>query len=203
VEEQKNNNKSWPIAVFAALVLIASYFGIQRWFGDLDDKLVEYERFETAPAFELPLQKHVKPDSLAGKTNVTLEDLKGHTILLHFWASWCAPCREEKPILHELVHKHQDGSMIVIGVSSYETEVALRASGMLADAPFTVLLDEEGNTALSYKVRAIPQSVLIDDQGRVRYRVKGQLNPQEITALDEVLNTLHAEKKASTAAVNL
>jgi len=200
---QKNNNKSWPIAVFAALVLIGSYFAIQRGFDDLDDKLVEYERFEIAPTFELPLQKLVKPDSLAGKKNVTLADLKGQTVLLHFWASWCAPCREEKPILAELVKKYQDGSMIVIGVSSYETEVALRGSGMLEDAPFTVLLDEEGTTAVSYKVRAIPQSVLVDGEGRVRYRVKGQLNSQEIAALDDVLKNLQTEKKASTAAVNL
>lgn len=203
MDKQKNNNKSWPISVFAALVLIASYFGIQRWFGDLDKKLVEYERFESAPAFDLPLQKHVKPDSLAGKKHVTLQDLKGHTVLLHFWASWCAPCREEKPMLQELVNKHQDGSLIVIGVSSYETEVALRESGMLAEAPFTVLLDEEGETALSYKVRAIPQSVLIDPESRVRYRVKGQLNPNEISAIDEVLIQMQTEAKASTAAVNL
>jgi thiol-disulfide isomerase/thioredoxin len=203
VETQKSNNKSWPISILAVVVLIGSYFGIQRFFGDLDDKLVEYERFEIAPTFELPLQKLMKPDSLAGKKNVTLADLKGHAVLLHFWASWCAPCREEKPILAELVKKHQDGSMIVIGVSSYETEVALRASGMLEDAPFTVLLDEEGTTAVSYKVRAIPQSVLIDGQGRVRYRVKGQLNDQEIAALEDTLKSMRTEKKASTAAVNL
>lgn len=203
METQKNNSKSWPISILAVVVLIGSYFAIQRWFGDLDDNLVEYERFEIAPTFELPLQKLVKPDSLAGKKNVTLADLKGHTVLLHFWASWCAPCREEKPILAELVKKHQDGSMIIIGVSSYETEVALRGSGMLEDAPFTVLLDEEGTTAVSYKVRAIPQSVLIDGEGRVRYRVKGLLNAQEIAALDDVLKSIRTEKKASTAAVNL
>lgn len=201
--DKPKNNKSWPISVLAALVLIASYFGIQRWFGKLDDKLVEYERFEHGPAFELPLQKHVKPDSLAGKTTVSLQDLKGHTVLLHFWASWCAPCREEKPILQELVQKHQDGSLIVIGISSYETEIALKNSGMLEDTPFTVLLDEEGTTAVAYKVRAIPQSVLLDGEGRVRYRVKGLLNPQEISAIDEVLSSIRTEMKASTAAANL
>jgi thiol-disulfide isomerase/thioredoxin len=203
VEKQKNNSKSWPISILAVLVLIGSYFAIQRWFGDWDKELVEYERFEIAPTFDLPLQKSVKPGSFEGKKTVTLADLKGQTVLLHFWASWCAPCREEKPILAELVKKHDDGSMLVIGVSSYETEAALRASGMLNDTPFTVLLDEEGTAAVSYKVRAIPQSVLIDGTGRIRYRVKGQLNAQEIAALDEVLKTLHAEKKASTASVNL
>lgn len=203
MEKQKSSNKSWPISIFAVLVLIGSYFAIQRWFGDLDRKLVEYERFEVAPTFDLPLQKNVKPATLDGKKNVTLADLKGQTVLLHFWASWCAPCREEKPILADLVKKHDDGSMVVIGISSYETEVALRASGLLDDTPFTVLLDEEGTTSVSYKVRAIPQSVLIDGEGRVRYRVKGQLNSQEIAALDEVLSTIRSEKKASTAAVNL
>jgi cytochrome c biogenesis protein CcmG/thiol:disulfide interchange protein DsbE len=204
VDNPKNNNKSWLISLGAALVLIVSYFGMQRWFGQLDEKLIQYDRLEVAPAFALPLQKHVAPAALSGKTQVKLEDLKGHTVLLHFWASWCAPCREEKPILEELVNRHQDGSLIVVGISSYETAIALRDSGMLAEAPFTVLLDEEGETALAYKIRAIPQSVLIDGTGRIRYRVKGKLSPQEIDAIQDVLVSLREEEnKASTAAVNL
>ncbi|WP_141735414.1 TlpA family protein disulfide reductase [Oligoflexus tunisiensis] len=204
MDNPKNNNKSWLIALCVAGILIATYFGMQRWFGQLDEKLVHYERFEVAPAFALPLQKHVAPAALTGKTQVTLQDLKGHTVLLHFWASWCVPCREEKPMLEELVNQYQDGSLTVIGISSYETAIALRDSGMLAEAPFTVLLDEEGETALAYKVRAIPQSVLVDGAGRVRYRVKGKLSPQEIDAIQNVLVSLREEeKKPSTAAVNL
>ncbi|MDQ3233271.1 MAG: TlpA family protein disulfide reductase, partial [Pseudobdellovibrionaceae bacterium] len=129
MDKPKNNNKSLLIALVAALVLVASYMGIQRWFGSWDEKLVQYERFEIAPAFDLPLQKHVEPASLAGKKNVTLQDLKGRPVLLHFWASWCVPCREEKPMLQELVNQHKDGSLTLIGISSYETEVALRDSG--------------------------------------------------------------------------
>jgi cytochrome c biogenesis protein CcmG/thiol:disulfide interchange protein DsbE len=135
---------------------------------------------------------------------VSLKDLQGQPVLLHFWASWCVPCREEKPMLQELVNRHKDGSLTVIGISSYETATALRDSGLLAETPFTVLLDEEGVTALAYKVRAIPQSVLVDGAGRVRYRVKGSLTIDEITAIQNVLVSLREEdEKPSTAAVNL
>lgn len=204
MDKPKTSNKSLLISLFAAAVLIASFFSMQNWFGQWDEQLVKYDRFEVAPAFDLLLQKHVEPASLAGKTKVSLKDLQGQPVLLHFWASWCVPCREEKPMLQELVNRHQDGSLTVIGISSYETATALRDSGMLSEVPFTVLLDEEGLTALAYKVRAIPQSVLVDGVGRVRYRVKGSLTLAEITAIQDVLVSLREEEeKPSTAAVNL
>ncbi len=50
-----------------------------------------------------------------GRT-LKLNDLRGHTILLHFWASWCAPCREEFPRLLETIKK-SDANTILLAVS--------------------------------------------------------------------------------------
>lgn len=204
MDKPKNSNKSIWISLLAALVLIVSFVGMKTWFEQMDSNLVQYEKYEVAPAFDLGVQKHVAPASLADNKTVALQDLKGKAVLLHFWASWCQPCREEKPMLQELVNQHQDGSLTIIGIASYESEASLRASGLLPDTPFTVLLDEEGETALAYKVRAIPQSVLVDGDGRIRYRVKGALTPDEIHAIGEVLISMRQEEKIqSKTAVHL
>ncbi len=197
--DKPKNNRVWLISLGTLLLLVASYKSLQHWFGDLDQQFVQYEKFEQAPGFNLELQKLVEPASLAGKKELALHDFKGKTILLHFWASWCAPCREERPMLQELVNQHHDGSLAVIGVASYETKDSLRNSGLLGETPFTVLLDEEGDVALSYKVRAIPQSVLIDGLGRIRYRVKGALTLNEIAAIEAILISMQREEKHATA----
>ena len=56
-----------------------------------------------APDFSIELQKDGKP---SGKT-VTLADYKGKALLLHFWATWCPPCKVELPHLEKLVQKIQ------------------------------------------------------------------------------------------------
>jgi thiol-disulfide isomerase/thioredoxin len=203
VDKPTSSNKSLLVSLFAAGVLIASFIGLQRWFTRMDEKYVKYEQYATAPAFNLEMQKLVEPRTLEGKPKVALHDLKGRNILLHFWASWCQPCREEKPMLQELVNQHHDGSLIVIGVASYETEASLQSSGLLPDTPFTVLLDEEGDTALAYKVRAIPQSVLIDGEGRIRYRVQGALTLNELSAIESILLAMKRDEQGkATTAVN-
>lgn len=201
--EKPKNNKSLLISLGAALVLVLSFVKLQSWFGTLDEKLVKYEKYEIAPTFNLEVQKHVEPANLAGKPRIALQDLRGKPVLVHFWASWCAPCREERPMLQELVNQHHDGSLTILGLASYESEASLKNSGLLAETPFTVLLDEEGDIAQNYKVRAIPQSVLVDGAGKIRYRVKGALTMNEIGAIEAILITMREEAKAHQTADNL
>ncbi|MCX6129338.1 MAG: TlpA disulfide reductase family protein, partial [Proteobacteria bacterium] len=181
------------------LGLMACFWAIQFFLGDLDRRLVQYERYELAQGFNLPLLKLVEPAKLKTDSELALHQLLGKNVLLHFWASWCAACREERPLLQELVNQHHDGSLAVIGIASYDSEAALRSSGLLAEVPFTVLLDDDGDVAMSYKVRALPQSVLIDAEGRVRYRIKGQLTLSELAAIEAILITIEREKKASAS----
>jgi len=203
--EKVKSNKTFLISLLALAMLIGSYSLLKNWFDQLDDDFVKYEKYEAAPSFSLELKKLVHPVALSGKKEVALADLRGQNVLMHFWATWCAPCREERPFLQELADLHADGSMPIIGVVSYETEASLINSGLLQDTPFTVVLDEEGVTALAYKVRAIPQSVLVDGEGKIRYRVKGPLNAQEIEKIQDMLATLRKEEKLrveKSAAIN-
>ena len=183
---------------------MASYWVLQPFFVEFDQKLATHQRFELAQDFNLPILKRVGSSLPPDKTDMVLQDAHGKNILLHFWASWCAVCRDEKPWLQELIDRHQDGSLEVIGIASYDSLAALQRSGLLAEVPFTVLLDDGGAAALAYKVPALPQSVLIDAEGQIRYRVKAALNQAEIANIEAALLGIEHEKQsAADSAPNL
>ncbi len=193
--EVKKNSSLIPILSLSLAVLVG-LFWVAHQFRDLDRDLVTYSKHEKAPDFSSAVQKIVLPQELVGKKRVERDDLKGHVVLLHFFASWCKPCREEKPFLQELVDTYADGSLKIVGFITYESPEAFLKSGLLPETPFTVLTDEEGLIAQSYKLRAIPQSILIDPQGHIRYRIKGPLNRAELNGLKTAISELQKEQLA-------
>ena len=110
--------------------------------------------------------------TLSGK-NVKLSEMRGTVILLNFWASWCAPCRLEMPLLSDLHNKYKDLGFAVLGVNVEEdTNMARR---YIADRPvdFPILLDNTNKVSKLYKVIAMPTTVLIDRDGNMRYLHQG------------------------------
>ncbi len=191
----KSKQNLWVFGI-AIGVLLGLFFLVNQ-FRDYDKTLVTYSKYEKAPNFRSRVQKIVGPQSLQSLSRVSLDDLEGNIVLLHFFASWCKPCREEKPFLDELVTHYQDGTMTIVGFATYESPTDFFKSGLLDETPFTVLTDEEGTIAQAYKIRAIPQSVLIDSQGHIRYRVKGPLNRAEINGLKTIITEIQQEAIAA------
>lgn len=96
----------------------------------------------------------------------SLSEFKGKTVLLHFWASWCEPCREEFPALSKLAADFRDKGLVVIGVA---VDSRKRVMEFLEKSPagFPVLIDQYGEAKKSYRVGVIPMSVIIGKSGRV------------------------------------
>ncbi|MEO6134917.1 MAG: TlpA disulfide reductase family protein [Ginsengibacter sp.] len=127
---------------------------------------------EPAPSFILK--------DLDGKT-VSLQSLKGKTLILDFWATWCGPCKASFPAMAKVVTDYKDNPDVkFLFVDAYErhatNEEKLKAvSNFIASNkyPFQVLLDNDNKVADDYKAYVIPCKFIIDKNGNIRYKVVG------------------------------
>jgi len=107
--------------------------------------------------------------------NIKLSELRGEVVMVNFWASWCAPCRQEMPLLEELYGRYADLGFTLLGVNVEEDSSA--ALDLLKEIPvtFPILLDTRNDVSKLYNVIAMPSTVILDRDGKVRYVHKGYL----------------------------
>ena len=124
-----------------------------------------------APELRLPL--------LDGGTR-DLVDERGKVVLLNFWATWCVPCREEMPELQRLADDlhEQPFTLLTIDLEEDSHDIAAFRQDLGLRVP--VLMDEDGDVAQSYGVRALPATFLIDAGGALRQQRLGPLATGEV-----------------------
>ncbi len=119
-----------------------------------------------------------------------LEDYRGKVVLVNFWATWCAPCREEMPSIGRLKKKLANRPFVVLAVNVDEPESRIRKFLEQTPLDFPTLLDPGGLATKAWKVRILPASFLIMPSGRVRYVVTGELDwahEQVVRVVSELL----------------
>jgi thiol-disulfide isomerase/thioredoxin len=123
---------------------------------------------------------------LAGKTapdlvlkdlhgqSITLSALKGKTVLLDFWATWCGPCRADGPALEKLYRKYSDRDLVIIGISVDEDRPAVEK--FLAEHPHTypIVLTSENDMPKPYQVGLFPTYIIIDKDGALATATEGE-----------------------------
>ena len=126
--------------------------------------------------------------STTGAT-VSLSSLRGHPVVVAFYASWCHPCEEELPVLEQF-SRADAGRLRVIGVSFQDLPSDSAAFVKRLHVTFPALLDDpSAPVADRYGVRGIPQTVFVDAQGIVRGRVYGQTSRRALQpAIDDLLH---------------
>lgn len=115
--------------------------------------------------------------------DVELSALRGRPILVNLWATWCAPCREEMPLLQENYERY--GSQVqFLGVDTKDGTQP--AAEFLADTGVTYpqVVDAEGDLLNHFRIPGLPVTVVIDDDGRIAGKHIGQLRQ---TSIDELL----------------
>jgi peroxiredoxin len=103
-------------------------------------------------------------DSPDGK-QVRLGDHRGKVVFLNFWATWCAPCREEMPAMESLYRRYRDKGFVVIAISVDSDIVAVPPFIKQNQLTFPIGHDPRMALADRYGMRAVPSSVLIDRKG--------------------------------------
>ncbi|HEX6139437.1 MAG TPA: DsbE family thiol:disulfide interchange protein [Candidatus Limnocylindria bacterium] len=117
--------------------------------------------------------------------------LAGRPALVNVWASWCAPCVEEHPLLLDAAARHGD-ALAMVGVIYQDS--ADNARGFLArygDGGWPDLLDPSGSIAVELGVTGPPETFFVDATGVVRYRHVGPLTAE---VLDEQLAALGLDR---------
>jgi thiol-disulfide isomerase/thioredoxin len=115
--------------------------------------------------------------------------LSGKVVLVDFWASWCAPCKEELPVLEALYKKYRGRGFEIVGIN--QDEDPANASKFLRRAPlsFPILHDAKRAAAGSYSPSKMPSSYLIDRRGLVRY-VHAGFKAGDAADLEREINAL-------------
>ncbi|MCC2655115.1 MAG: DsbE family thiol:disulfide interchange protein [Panacagrimonas sp.] len=123
-----------------------------------------------APAFELPL---LGADPEAPKLSVA--SLTGRPVLVNFFASWCAGCRVEHPLLMELSKQGVE----IVGIDYKDAPEDARAWLARHGNPYRqVALDRVGQAGLDWGVYGVPETYVLGADGRVLFKQIGPVTPQ-------------------------
>jgi cytochrome c biogenesis protein CcmG/thiol:disulfide interchange protein DsbE len=159
-----------PLAVFALLAVFLAV-GLTRDPREVPSPFIG----KPAPAFKL---ERVADASAA----FTPEDMKGKVWLLNVWASWCASCRVEHPVLVDMAKKNL---VPIVGLNyKDQREDALKWLARYGD-PYTLsAYDVQGKVGIDYGVYGAPETFVIDKQGVIRYK---QIGPITNEALEKTI----------------
>lgn len=156
---------------------------------------------------QLQLQGEVAPEITVAKwieqSPLKLSELRGHVVLLDFWASWCGPCRESFPRLREWSEKYKDRGLVILGLTKYYGSGEGRAMNEQEEFSYLERFKKQfkltygvgvavtEDNLRNYNVSAIPTAVLIDRRGVVRLLTTGAGGGNEIeitAAIEKLLN---------------
>jgi thiol-disulfide isomerase/thioredoxin len=114
---------------------------------------------------------NIPPDfalvDLDGKT-VILSHLRGKTVVINFWATWCPPCRAEMPALETLYQQYKDRDVVVLGVDVRESPDQVRPFIRKGGYSWIFVQDVSGMVSRTYAIRAIPTTFFVGREGLIR-----------------------------------
>jgi cytochrome c biogenesis protein CcmG, thiol:disulfide interchange protein DsbE len=158
------------IVAVAALVALLLYGVLQ---GDDDtgiDAALADGRRPAAPALTLP--------HLDGGAKASLADHRGKVVVLNFWASWCAPCRDEAPLLQRWHRRIESQGGTVIGVDALDASDDARAFVSRYGITYPILRDASAKNLKPYGVSGYPETFVLDRRGRIAALVRGPVTDE-------------------------
>lgn len=138
-----------------------------------------------APAFRLPSVSDPQK-------NISVSDWRGQVCMVNVWASWCAACREEHPLLMELAQRNQ---FPIYGLNYKDAwDDALGWLARFGNPYRESVLDAQGTAGLDWGVYGVPETFILDKQGRIRYKHIGAIKADDMERkLLPLIKTLQQE----------
>jgi peroxiredoxin len=120
--------------------------------------LIKPGRQKIADDFALPMP---------GSAKFRLSEHRGKVVMVNFWATWCAPCREEMPAMERLYRQQKDGGFELVAVSLDADPRSVTPFLAEHKLTFPIALDPQMTLADTYGVRALPSSFIVDRAGNM------------------------------------
>jgi cytochrome c biogenesis protein CcmG/thiol:disulfide interchange protein DsbE len=164
-----------------AIVMVAGLLGLLAYamFAPEDARMGQWR--VAGSGYLVPEGEMDAPDFTAemfDSGEVNLSDLRGKIVVVNFWASWCAPCRDETPLL-EAVQDNLGDDVVLVGLNTGDTEDDARAFLDEFDVTYTVARDVNGAIAVDYGVTGMPETFVIDADGNFAVKYLGEVRSLE------------------------
>ncbi|VAW91476.1 hypothetical protein MNBD_GAMMA23-1020 [hydrothermal vent metagenome] len=102
-----------------------------------------------------------------------LSETKKHWVFVHFWASWCGPCRKEMPAIQKMWNiLEKEGLKMALINTSEDEDTVFNFIGIYAPN-IRALMDRDGQITEKWRPRGLPATYLVDPNGQVRYQALG------------------------------
>ena len=98
---------------------------------------------------------------------------RGQWVLVHFWASWCGPCRREMPTIQGLMEQVSDSALEIVLINTSETDDDVFSFLSIAAPDLDTLMDYDGEVTARWQPRGLPASFIVDPSGRIQYMALG------------------------------
>ena len=159
----------------AAVALVAALLGLLGW------KLAQGESEVTAALQRggTPAAPDFTLEQLDGSGDLSLASLRGNTVVLNFWASWCGPCKEETPLLQKGFERWRGKDVVFVGIDVKDFRGDAKDFLARYGVTYTNVYDGKGSTVGRYGVTGFPETYFVDAAGNVRYRIAGPVEDAE------------------------
>ena len=122
--------------------------------------------------YDIGLAPDFKLQDIDGES-AALKDYRGRWVFLHFWASWCGPCRKEMPTIEKLIENIDKKKLKIVMINTAEDDDTIFTFLGTLGIEAISLMDKDGAITDKYKPRGLPSTFIIDPEGFFRYQAIG------------------------------
>lgn len=120
--------------------------------------------------------------TLDGK-QLSMSDLRGKTVVLNIWASWCEPCKQEAGELNRAYAQYQGRNVAFVGIAFNDDTDPMRDFVTKYGVPYPVALDPEGKISIDLGITGVPETYIVNPDGQMTQKWIGPITAKQLATL--------------------